>query len=251
MKRSGFDHPKIGRLSKLLEVPRYVAVGIVESLWHLTAKHAPAGDVGKWSDDEIAESMGWSDEPLKLVEALVAARLLDRSEAHRLVVHDWDEHCEDAIHMFLARRVEFFVNGRAPKMARIPKDERAELQSRYEVIKTKRKRRKTHKSVLKTQENALPSQAMPSQAIEKKARFSPPAISEVRQYCQERRNQVDPQAFVDFYESKGWKVGDQAMRSWKACVRTWERRQQGEAEKKLGAGQKFNPKVKLEWKPPH
>ena len=38
----------------------------------------------------------------------------------------------------------------------------------------------------------------------------------------ERNNNVDAQRFIDFYTSKGWKVGNQPMKDWKACVRTWE-----------------------------
>ena len=48
----------------------------------------------------------------------------------------------------------------------------------------------------------------------------------VRAYCQERGNKVDPQAFVDFYESKGWMVGKNKMKNWKAAVRTWEKEDQ-------------------------
>lgn len=55
-------------------------------------------------------------------------------------------------------------------------------------------------------------------------KFQRPTLSEVTEYCQSRKNQVDPQRFLDFYESKGWKVGDQPMRDWQAAVRTWERR---------------------------
>ena len=58
---------------------------------------------------------------------------------------------------------------------------------------------------------------------EKVERFVPPTVDEVRKYCLERNNNVDPDAFVDFYESKGWMVGKNKMKSWKAAVRTWER----------------------------
>ena len=58
----------------------------------------------------------------------------------------------------------------------------------------------------------------------KEKRFSKPSVDEVRAYCQERHNDVDPDTFIDFYESKGWKVGNQSMKDWKACVRTWEKR---------------------------
>ena len=55
-------------------------------------------------------------------------------------------------------------------------------------------------------------------------RFVPPSIEEVRAYCLERNNTVDPEQFVDFYTSKGWKVGKESMKDWKAAVRTWEKR---------------------------
>ena len=58
----------------------------------------------------------------------------------------------------------------------------------------------------------------------KTKRFAPPSVEEVAAYCQERGNSVDPQRFVDFYTSNGWKVGKSAMKDWRAAVRTWEAR---------------------------
>ena len=55
--------------------------------------------------------------------------------------------------------------------------------------------------------------------------FTPPSIDEVSAYCTERNNGIDPQHFVDFYEAKGWMVGKNKMKDWKAAVRTWEGRQ--------------------------
>ena len=53
--------------------------------------------------------------------------------------------------------------------------------------------------------------------------FTPPGLDEVKAYCVERRNGVDAARFVDFYASKGWMVGKNNMKDWKAAVRTWER----------------------------
>lgn len=65
-------------------------------------------------------------------------------------------------------------------------------------------------------------------------RFSPPSVDEVSAYCLERGNAVDAQKFVDFYTSKGWRVGSQPMRDWKAAVRTWEKRDGGKsAERRI------------------
>lgn len=53
-------------------------------------------------------------------------------------------------------------------------------------------------------------------------RFAPPSIEEVRAYCIERGNNVNPQRFIDHYESNGWMVGRSKMKDWRAAVRTWE-----------------------------
>ena len=54
-------------------------------------------------------------------------------------------------------------------------------------------------------------------------RFVKPTIDQIREYCQDRNNSVDPEKFFYFYESKGWLVGKQPMKDWKACIRTWEK----------------------------
>ena len=53
--------------------------------------------------------------------------------------------------------------------------------------------------------------------------FVVPTLEEVQEYCNERKNNVDASMFVDFYSSKGWLIGKNKMKDWKASVRTWER----------------------------
>lgn len=55
-------------------------------------------------------------------------------------------------------------------------------------------------------------------------RFAPPSLAEVKAYCEERRNGIDAEAFIDFYSSKDWMIGKNKMKDWKASVRTWEKR---------------------------
>ena len=57
-------------------------------------------------------------------------------------------------------------------------------------------------------------------------RFTRPSVEDVRAYCQERKNGIDPEAFIDHYEAKGWLIGKQPMKDWRAAVRTWERNHQ-------------------------
>ena len=57
----------------------------------------------------------------------------------------------------------------------------------------------------------------------KTQKFIPPTVDEVRAYCNERNNGIDPEEFVSFYESKGWMIGKNKMKDWKAAIRTWEK----------------------------
>ena len=65
---------------------------------------------------------------------------------------------------------------------------------------------------------------------EKAKRFYPPTLDEVKQYCEERKNNIDPMAFIDFYSSKGWMIGKNRMKDWKAAVRTWERKRKEKSQ---------------------
>lgn len=73
----------------------------------------------------------------------------------------------------------------------------------------------------------IPSHSKPSHTKPKKERrFAPPSVDDVRDYCKEKNYTFDPEQFVAFYESKGWKVGRNPMKSWQASCTTWQKRQQ-------------------------
>ena len=69
-------------------------------------------------------------------------------------------------------------------------------------------------------------------------RFVPPTVDEVRAYCQDRQNGIDPQRFIDHYTSNGWMVGRTKMKDWQAAVRTWEQRAKTQPQAK---GKSSNP----------
>lgn len=82
----------------------------------------------------------------------------------------------------------------------------------------------------------------------KNKRFSPPSHDQVKEYCLERKNGVDAQRFIDFYESKGWMVGKNKMKDWKAAVRNWEQRNNnngrgGEVAKSTDWNDRFGIKI--------
>lgn len=62
------------------------------------------------------------------------------------------------------------------------------------------------------------------ESISRAKRFTPPTLDDVSAYIRERGSNVDAQRFLDFYTAKGWMVGKNPMKDWKAAVRTWENR---------------------------
>lgn len=60
--------------------------------------------------------------------------------------------------------------------------------------------------------------------------FTPPTVEEVKAYCEERNNGIDPEYFIAFYESKGWMIGKNKMKSWKAAIITWEKNSKKEGK---------------------
>lgn len=61
--------------------------------------------------------------------------------------------------------------------------------------------------------------------------FKKPTLQEIKEYCLLRDNNIDPQAFMDYYDSVGWCVGKKPMKDWKACIRTWERKEKDKPSK--------------------
>ncbi len=70
-------------------------------------------------------------------------------------------------------------------------------------------------------------------------RFTPPTLEEVAAYCFERQNTVDPEHFIDYYTTNGWKVGKNKMKDWKASIRTWERNSYNNNTQKKQTGNQF------------
>lgn len=79
---------------------------------------------------------------------------------------------------------------------------------------------------VKTETHTNPYQSIPIHTKEKKrgCAFSHPSVDEVRDYCIEKGYLFDPEAFVAYYESNGWKVGRNPMKSWHAACATWAKR---------------------------
>ncbi len=140
MKRGTHEHPKFLDLTARLGCRPSQAVGHLELLWHFAAKFAPDGAIGKWTNGAIARAADWTEDPDIFVRAIVDSGWVDEhsDEAVRLVVHDWRDHVDDAVHMSLARAKKRFADGSTPKLGRLPEKERKDAEAFYSVITTVR-----------------------------------------------------------------------------------------------------------------
>jgi len=74
--------------------------------------------------------------------------------------------------------------------------------------------------------------------------FTIPNISEVESYCLERKNNIEAESFINFYDSKGWMVGKNKMKDWRACIRTWEMREKNKPIKTSKIDSQINEYLK-------
>lgn len=112
-------------------------------------------------------------------------------------------------------------------------DKLAEIRekNRLRVRKYREKQKELECNVTETLCNALDidiEEDIDIKENNKRKKFIKPTIEEVKQYCLERKNNIDPEYFIDHYNANGWKVGKNSMKDWKAAIRTWERRNKEE-----------------------
>jgi uncharacterized protein YdaU (DUF1376 family) len=107
-------------------------------------------------------------------------------------------------------------------------------------LKTQEKKRKTlskPSSDPSSQNKALQSSSSTSSLIHKNKKniigVIPPKIEDVKNYCSERNNGIDAEQFFDYYESRGWMIGKNKMKDFKAAIRTWERNNKDKPSKPI------------------
>jgi hypothetical protein len=215
MKREAYRHPKMLDLASRLGIPVAFAIGLMCKLLDWAADFAPQGDVGKYSNGTIAMALGWTGDPDKLVDALLAARWLDQCRQHRLLIHDLPDHAE---RWWCAKLAKLGLEFLRPQEC---STEHSQERSAEHSENGSTARSTEHSP---PRDQTKPNLTKPITKPNQRHAFVKPTIGEVRAYCVEIGSRVDPQAFFDHYESNGWKVGKNPMRDWKASIRNWGRR---------------------------
>jgi len=109
MKAGTAESMKFLVLKNQLRIPKYKVIGILDGLWYLTSLSAQDGAIGKFSDEEIAAWLEYDGDPGELIDHLVSRKFLDRCPVHRLIVHDWPQHCPKYIEGILKRHNKPFA----------------------------------------------------------------------------------------------------------------------------------------------
>lgn len=162
---------------------------------------------------------------LLLLMAFVARGPLrdDLNRLCRIAAGADPEDVRQILERYWVRTESGWVNG---KMQRVLSVQEEKHRKRVEAgRKGGQKKASNAKAMLKQcSTNQNQNQILPTDVGNKGGRrFTPPSLSDVTAYCQQRGNNVDPEAFIDHYTANGWMRGKTKIKDWKACVRTWEK----------------------------
>lgn len=190
-----FEHPKTRRLVSLLGPNSDI---LPLRLWAYCAKYHPLdGRLKGYSETEIEGIIGWTGEPgLALKSMGRVGFILGQETGYQCV--DWLQH-EGHIAAFSRR-------GKTAAKARW---------SKYATSMPKALQNGTSSNAPTIPNHTIPNHTIPNLTI--------PTLAEVTAYCLERKNGVNPEAWINHYQAKGWMIGKSKMKDWKAAVRTWEK----------------------------
>ena len=156
-------------MKKDLKLPKFAAKGLLQDIWDFTALNTPEGNLGKYTNEEIAMFLEYEGDPDELIAVLLRRRWLDADDEHRLLVHDWPDHCEDGIHIRLAKERRRFSDGSMPKLTKFTEDKRVAIERDYQHTRAGRNGTTTKAPPAQT---AAPPTQVPSAQKRSKAQAS-------------------------------------------------------------------------------
>lgn len=193
-----WDSWKIPKICERLKINEAQAIGHLISLWSFTERNAwKDGDLSKWGPIGIAKAGRWTGKPEDFIKAMQTVNLLNGMK-----IHSWKEHQAGMIH---------------DRERRQPKHDTREIPAESPPNTGLDKMRLDKMRLDKIRDTTSESLSLPRKAV-----FTAPTLQQVKDYCHERGNRVNPEKFIAYYESNGWRVGRNPMKSWKGAVVTWE-----------------------------
>lgn len=226
-----FDNSKIKYIRTLPEGNNIVLIWVM-----LLAKAGKCNSNGyiflteniPYTPDMLASEFGFEINTIHLALGVLSKlNMIQRSE-EKIEVSNWGEY-QNLEGMDKIREQNRLRKQKQREREKLLAAENCHVTSR-DCHATERRKKKEEIEKEKNIKKEKADEEVKTSTLTKK--FIPPTVEEVREYCNERNNNVNPQAFIDFYESKGWMIGKNKMKNWKAAVRTRERKDQGNTVKK-------------------
>lgn len=188
VENSFWNHRKTAKLRTVLGDD---ALWIMPKLWSYASEHQPDGDFSKYDSAEIAMLIGCPKYATSILQAMLDACFMDKDQC----LHDWDEH--NGYHAAFAERAKIAADARWDK-------------TRKERIR---------------KETSIASSMLVASDTHKHSAFIKPTLEEIKTYCMEKSYTFDPEGFLAYYESNGWKVGKNPMKCWKSACVTFQKNQ--------------------------
>ncbi len=85
-------HPKLKKMSRLLQISQKEAIGYLVSFWMWCVEYAQDGDITKYDADDISDGCDWEGNSGEFYNALLASRFIIETEDNELIVNDWNEY---------------------------------------------------------------------------------------------------------------------------------------------------------------
>ena len=199
---------------RIIESDKFIDMPMsAKALYFLLGMYAD--DRGFVSPRYVMRMHGSNDDDLKL---LVMKQYLIYFESGVVVITDWNKN--NWLDKRRIQETEFLDEYKSLKI----------IEEKYCLANAKPMLRENRIEENRIEQNSIEENN--KKETHKKNNFTKPTIDEIESYCKERNNNVNANRFYDFYESKGWMVGRNKMKDWKACVRTWEARQKKDKPQK-------------------
>lgn len=176
-----------------------------------------ADDKGFFQPRRLQKTYGFAEDDFKV---LIAKNYFIVFESGVMVVTDWNKN-----NWLDSRRITETEYVDELKLLKLINN-KYELKSENELAKPMLRENSIEENSI--EENSI----VYKESKKKESRFAKPSLTEIQNYCNERKNGINANAFYDFYESKNWYVGKNKMRDWKAAIRTWEQRNKKDNKKR-------------------
>ena len=236
MKRGTVEHPKTAALASMLGVKRHVAVGLLEMLWHHTARYAPRGDIGKWKDCQIAAALDWpNDDSGRLIQCLVDSGWIDLSPEHRLLIHDWHEHSDGTCDKYLADNGMIYATSHDPRRlnsrSRKRSDDKSSQVTTSDVTRARAQNQNQNQN--QNQEQSVGDAPAGLSSI-----VGPELQAVLNHAVVIGMDAETAQKFWNHYNALGWMKGKTKIAHWQSLLANWkiEDQERQAIQKKNGGG---------------